>query len=161
LGLAAALAVYGLTRAPIPPGLLAIGAALAVLLLALGVAGILPAAIGWVMGLIGIAYAVSLYAMAAPIDPLAPAVACGLLLVGELSYWSLELRRRATGRALISIRRALSIAGLTAATGVMGSLILLVASLPLVGSLLITMAGAAAALGAFALVMLLARRLAG
>jgi hypothetical protein len=159
--LAAALAVYGLTRVLIPPGLLTIGAAVAVLLLGLGVSGIAPAAIGWVLGLIGIAYAVSLYAVGAPIDPLAPAVAGGLLLVGELSYWSLELRRPASGRALISVRRALSIAGLTAATGVMGSLILLVASLPLAGSLLTTMAGAAAALGALALVMVLARRLAG
>lgn len=147
-------------RAPVPPGLVAAGAAVAVVLLALGVGAIWPGAIGTVVGLLGATYSAVLYVTAAPVDPLATAFACGLLLIGELSYWSLELRRQATGRGLISLRRGLTIAGVTAATGVMGSLILLAASLPLAGSLAMTAIGVVAALGALALLMVLARRLA-
>lgn len=145
---------------PIPTGFVLLGSAVAVIVLAMGVSGIRPQAIAWSLGLLGVAYVGTLYASGGPIDPLAPACGAALLLIGELSYWSLELRRRAGGRALISVRRGLSIAGLAAATGVVGSLILLVASLPLAGSPLTTLAGVGAAVAALALAMGLARRLA-
>ena len=99
-----------------------------------------PATLG--LTLVGAGYGISLAGKA--LDPGAPLVAGGLLLVAELAYWALEpgasvrIGRRAT------MRRVLFSVGLAIGAVLLGSLLLGVAASPEGGGASIGIAGAVA-----------------
>lgn len=90
------------------------------------------------------------------VDAGAPLVACALLLVGELSYWSVELA--ATGRAEVRalLRRFGAVVGLTAAALGLAAAVLAATAVPLGGGLAWNVVGVAAAAAAVALIAALA-----
>jgi len=92
------------------------------------------------------------------VDPTAPLVAVLLLLCGELAAWSVDERWRIDADAALVWRRgaavfALALAGLTAAT-----LVVALSAVPSSHGLTLTAAGAAAAIGAAAIGVMVARR---
>jgi hypothetical protein len=92
------------------------------------------------------------------VDPTAPLVAMLLLLCGELAAWSVDERWRIEGDATLAWRRgaavaALGLAGLTTAT-----LVVALSAVPSSHGLTVTVAGAAAAVGAAAIGVVVARR---
>jgi hypothetical protein len=84
-----------------------------------------------------------------------PLSAAGLLLVSELGYWSFELRTPIRDDPVVYYQRALAMGTLALAGGVLASLPLLAAQVPLAGGPLVTLLGASAAI---ALLALLVRR---
>lgn len=107
--------------------------------------------------LVGAGYGISLAGKA--LDPGAPLVAGGLLLVAELAYWALEpgasvrIGRRAT------IRRALFSLGLAVGAVLLGSLLLGVASTPQGGGASLGIAGVLAIAAVVGIVFWLAHTL--
>jgi hypothetical protein len=92
------------------------------------------------------------------LDGGAPLVAVLLLLCGELAAWSLDERWRIRAETQLLLRRAgavalLALGGLTAAT-----LVVALAAVPPSHGLVLTLAGALAAVGAAATGIVLARR---
>ncbi len=92
------------------------------------------------------------------VDATAPLVAVLLLLCGELAAWSLDERGRIEADASLLWRRsaavaALGLAGLTAA-----ALVVALSAVPPGRSLTLTVAGAAAAIGAAGIGVMVARR---
>jgi hypothetical protein len=158
-----AVAAYGgvladvLARAGSTAGYLAPAAALGTLLLVVAVVwgrG-LHAAL-FVGGATYVAFVVSVERH--QVDATAPLVAVLLLLCGELAAWSVDERRRIEADASLVWRRsaavgALALAGLTAA-----ALVVAVSAVPPGRSLALTVAGAAAAIGAAGIGIVVARR---
>jgi hypothetical protein len=92
------------------------------------------------------------------VDPTAPLVAVLLLLCGELATLSIDERWRIDPDAALVLRRgaavfALALAGLTAAT-----LVVALSAVPSSHGLTLTVGGAAAAVGAAAIGVVVARR---
>jgi hypothetical protein len=137
------------------PALLALGGA-SVFVLVVGLALGRAAAVPWAVVGLGAEYAVSL--RGEELDGRVPLFAVGLLVVAELAYWALQLRRgprdepgMAQGRIV-----ALLIAGTTGL--IAGSLLVVVGSVPLRGGLAVEALGLTAAVGALMILLSLARR---
>jgi hypothetical protein len=150
-GLAAAIA---LTADAHRLALALIGAA-AVLLLAVSLAASLPSFIPWPLVLLAAEYAWSLGG--GGIDPLAPLVAGALLVIAELSYWSLELRSRTHDADRLTERRAGLIAALGIGSVALGGLVLAATSVRVGTGIATDLVGVAAAVAALAVVATLAR----
>ena len=135
----------------------AVGAAAvaAIVILALGVAVPLPSLLPWPLVVLAGAYAWNLGGGA--IDQWAPVYAGGLFVVAELAYWSIELRGRAHDTERLTERRAALIASLGLAAVVFGGLVLAATSLSIGSGIATDLLGAAAAVGALALVAAFAR----
>jgi hypothetical protein len=131
-----------------------LGAA-AVLLLALSLAAALPALIPWPLVLLAAEYTWSLGG--GGIDQLSPLVAGGLLVIAELSYWSLELRGRTQDAERLTERRAGLIAALGIGSVALGGLVLAATSVRLASGIAADLVGVAAAVAALAVVATLAR----
>lgn len=125
------------------------------LLLAGALAAGFPAVVAPGLVALGAEYALSL---GQTVDGRAPLYAAGLLIVAELSYWSLELRLGIAAEAGTMRVRALLVTGLTAAAVVLGGIMLGLSGLRLGGGIGWEIVGLAAAAGALALVAALARR---
>jgi hypothetical protein len=77
----------------------------------------------WALGMLGVAYTISLYVHGSAVDDAAPLVAAGLLLCGELAAWSLDERHAIAAERDVVLQRglalgALVLAGLAAAAAV-------------------------------------------
>jgi hypothetical protein len=129
--------------------------ALGLLLLVLALSVRLPSLVAWALGLLGAEYAAALFLRSETIDALAPLFATGLLFVGELAYWSLELHLPvARGAASRRIGR-LILLGLVG--GGIAALVLAFSEIAQSGGLGLEAIGVVATGGAIALVALLAR----
>ncbi|HEX4930696.1 MAG TPA: hypothetical protein VFV62_08285 [Gaiellaceae bacterium] len=92
------------------------------------------------------------------LDTRAPLVAAALLAVGELAYWSLEVRGPVVDEAGTYLRRIALLALLVLGAIGLGTVVLVVVEVVEAGGVAVDMVGAAAALGALALLGLAARR---
>jgi hypothetical protein len=131
-----------------------VGAALLLGVLARGWVEALP----WALALGGGGYAVSIGANAGAVDEAVPLVAAGLLICGELAAWSLDERVRIVAEPAVRRRRVLAVALLGAGGLASAALVVAVAAAPAGGGLAWTTLGALAAVGAVALVVVVARR---
>jgi hypothetical protein len=131
---AAGLAAYAALVEP-ALGLLGLaGLVLVLLAVALGRAGLV--APGLVVVLAGYATSVVVRDSAA-LEPAAPLVGGGLLVVAELAYWSVELRGKEPEERLVVFRRLATLVALTAGAVVLGAGVLAAAALPLGGGLVL------------------------
>jgi hypothetical protein len=95
------------------------------------------------------------------IDTRAPLVAALLFAVAELAYWSLELRGTIADEPGTYLRRVALLAGLAVATIAGGTVVLAVVGAIAARGTAIDLLGAAAAIGAIALLALAAARRTG
>jgi hypothetical protein len=152
---ALALAAHAFHEEP-PLGLFgAAGAAVLVVALLVGRAGpVAPALV-----LVAAGYAATLVARDAnALDPAAPLVACGLLLVAELAYWSVELASSGRAEPRVPLRRLAALVGLTAAALALAAGVLAATAIPFGGGLAWNLVGIIAAAGAIALIAELSSR---
>ena len=92
------------------------------------------------------------------LDTRAPLVAGALLAVAELAYWSLELKVPVADEAGTSLRRFALIAALVLGALALGAVLLALVEAVSAGGPAVDLLGAAAAVGALALLALAARR---
>lgn len=136
---------------------LTLGAA-ALVLLALGLATRWRAPVGLGMTLLGAQYAVLFAAHGSSLDEGTPAYAAGFLLVAELAYWSLERRVPAWTEHGLLLRRLGHLVGVCFAAAAVAALVMVAAASGGGGGVALEALGAAAAVGAVAVVALLVRR---
>lgn len=129
---------------------------MAVALLVIGLAGVTSAVLPALV-LAGAEYTAWLVLDGRGIDAAAPLVAAGLALAAELSYRSLEARGPVPPAAGENGRRAFDALGVAAVGGVAGIVVLAVGDQTAGGGSLLEVVGVMAAVGAVALVALLAR----
>ena len=109
--------------------------------------------------LVAAGYATTLIARDAnALDPAAPLVACALLLVAELAYWSVELASSGRAESRVLLRRLVALAALAAAALPLAAGVLAATAMPFGGGLAWNLVGMTAAAGAIALIAQLARR---
>jgi hypothetical protein len=114
------------------------------------------ALLAWALAGLGFEYVAGLLARSAPLDEAAPVFAAALLVVGELAYLSLELRRTPAVQDGGLVRRLFAIISLAAATLGVGALYEAAATLPLLGGTLVPVLGVGAAVAAVVLLVRLA-----
>jgi hypothetical protein len=139
-------------------GLVAIPGALAFGLLAACLVMGWPLPIGAALLLLAAQYAAALALLDAAADAAAPLYAAGLLLVGELSYWSLELRAPGREESRVLTRRLTLLAALAVVAGSLGVFVLAVTSASVGGGVVWDSVGVAAAVGVLAIIARLARQ---
>ena len=127
----------------------------AVVLLALAVAAGFPSLIPWPLVLLAGAYVWKIGGGA--VDQWAPVYAGALLGVAELAYWSLELRGRAQELERLTERRAGLIVALAVGAVAFGGLVFAATALRIGSGVAIDLLGAAAAVGALAVLASVAR----
>jgi hypothetical protein len=131
----------------------ALGAVLLVAALALGGRGL-----GAALFVAGGTYASAVAAFGPRIDASAPLVAVLLLLCGELSAWSVDERWEIRGAPRLAWRRGGAIAVLALAGFAVATLVVALSAVPSSHGLALTVAGAAAAVGAAGTGIWVARR---
>jgi hypothetical protein len=155
VGLAAYPAAQDIRLQPLSLALAVVG----VFVLALGVLARWPAAIGFGLVSLGGTYAVLFAAEGSRLDRLAPGYAAGLLLVAELAFWSIESRVPAWSDPELAIWRLARLGLACAGAAVLGAVVIAdSAAATGGGGLLMETLGVVAAIGAIALVAVLARR---
>jgi hypothetical protein len=92
------------------------------------------------------------------VDPTAPLVAVLLLLCGELAAWSLDERGRIAADAALIWRRGIAVAALAFSGLTVAALVVALSAVPSGRGLALTAAGAAAAVGAAGVGVMVARR---
>jgi hypothetical protein len=122
--------------------------------LALNVAAVIPVAIA----LLGAEYVVILGFEADALDTQAPLVAGALLAVAELAYWSLELRASVVDEPGTYLRRIAVLSAIVLGVVATGIGALALVEVVSAGGVAIDVLGAAAAIGALALLAHAARR---
>lgn len=118
-----------------------------------------PVGIPWALGILGAEFVASLYAGAGSSVFAAAIYGSALLVMAEISYWSLDLRTRSDDEAGLARRRLLAILTLVAASLGAGAIGIVVARLPVAGSLALTAVGTGAAAAALLLAAALARKI--
>ena len=108
------------------------------------------------IALVGASYAVFVAVRNGAVDGRAPAVAAALFAAAELGYWSLE-RSPSRSEGAVVLRRVAGLVGAAAVTGLLGSLVLLLAT-GASGGVGLEAAGVAAAVLAVAAIARLASR---
>lgn len=109
--------------------------------------------------LVAVGYAATLVARDVnALDPAAPLVACALLLVAELAYWSVELASSVRAEPRVLLGRLAALVGLAATALALAAGVLAATAIPLGGGLVWNLAGMTAAAGAIALIAELSRR---
>lgn len=151
LALAGALASYPVWTALGLHELLAILGVAALSVLAVSLASAWSAGILWSLLLLGGEYIGSLYTGSGPLNPGAPLYGGALFLLAELAYWSLDLRGLGPSAPDVQWRRTSRIALLALGGVALGELLLIVSTLAVEESLVLTVVGAAAAIGVLAL----------
>ena len=130
----------------------------ALAVLAAGLVLSVPVTVPAAIALLGAEYVAILGFETDAIDTRAPLVAGTLLAVAELAYWSLELRRSVDDEAGTSLRRIALLATLVVGVVGAGAVLLTLVEVVAAGGVAVDILGAAAALGALALLALVARR---
>jgi hypothetical protein len=111
----------------------------------------------WSLLLLGTEYAVALLLRGeGALEGAAPLVGAGLLLAAELAYWSIDLSPGPADAGLAA-RRLGAVAGLAAGSLALGSLVIVLTTVPLGGGLAWDLVGIAAAAATLALIARLAR----
>lgn len=131
---------------------------LAVAVLAMGLVLSIPATIPGAIALLGAEYVAILGFEADALDPRAPLVAGALFAVAELAYWSLELRGPVIDEAGTYLRRIALLATLVLGAVAIGVGVLALVEVVATGGVAVDIIGAAAALGALALLAFAGRR---
>lgn len=118
--------------------------------------------IAWTLALLAGAYAAALAARGADsVDPAAPLVGAGVLVLAELAFWSLERRGPGYEEARVLARRIAVLGALALLSLALGAFLVVVTAAPLGGGLAWDAVGVAAAAATLAIVARLARRGAG
>lgn len=130
----------------------------AVAVLAAGLVLRVALAVPVAVAFLGAGYAALLGFEGGGLDLAAPLLAAALLLVAELAYWSLELRGRVAGEPGTALRRAALLAGLLFLALASGTALLALVDGLAAGGAAVDAVGAAAAIGAVALLLVAARR---
>lgn len=128
----------------------------ALVLLALSLVLRWPGLLASSIAVLGAQYAVSLIVERGSVDPGALLTAGGLILVAELSYWSLEVSVAPIDRSLPA-RRLVALGGMALGAVSLATLVLIGSELGVGGGLVLEAVGVAAAVVALALVARLAR----
>ncbi|HEY7149181.1 MAG TPA: hypothetical protein VH420_07015 [Gaiellaceae bacterium] len=129
------------------------------LVLALGLLARSSSAIGFALVALGGAYAVLFAAEGARLDRVAPGYAAGLLLVAELSFWSIESRVAAWSDPELVVWRLARLGLACAGAALIGAVVVAeAAAAGRGGGISLEAIGVAAAIGAIALVAALVRR---
>ena len=123
-------------------------------MLAAGLALSLSVTIPVAIALLGAEYVAILGFEADVLDTQAPLVAGALLAVAELAYWSLELRAPVVDEAGTYLRRIALLATLVLGVVGVGAVMLTLVEVVVAGGIAVDILGAAAALGALALLAL-------
>jgi hypothetical protein len=126
--------------------------------LAVGLLLRVPTAVPAAIVLVGGEYALVLSIDDSALDTRAAVVAAGLLVIAELSYWSLELRAEITDEPGSYTRRLAVLALLALGALALSGVLLAVVDLAGREGLAVEIAGAAAAFAAVVLLWSLARR---
>lgn len=132
--------------------------ALAVLLLAAGLAIRSGPVLGWGLAALGSEYAVLFAAQGQALDDLTPLYAGAFVLVAELAFWSIERRVPAWSERGLVERRFAHMVGVSMGAAVVAALVIVVAAASGGGGAALEAIGVAAAIGALALVAVLVRR---
>ncbi|HVS86307.1 MAG TPA: hypothetical protein VHD91_11810 [Gaiellaceae bacterium] len=112
----------------------------------------------WAIATGGAAYTATLFVDYHGADGAAPLVAAALLLTGELAAWSLDARWRVGAEAAVLRRRALALGALVVAGLAASAMVVALSGVDAGGGLLLTTLGAASAVCAVGIsVVLLAR----
>lgn len=135
-----------------PLGLLGVAALAGALLRP--TAGLVP----WALALLGGSYALALVLADGDLDARAGFVAAGLLLVGELAFWSVEARRWPLEHSSAARARLAGIVILALAAATAGTLLVAAGAAVPAGVQLVQVAGVLGAIGALLTLALLARR---
>jgi hypothetical protein len=117
-------------------------------------AGLVP----WALALLGGSYALALVVADGDLDARAGFVAAGLLLAGELAYWSIEARRWPLEHRAAARARLAGIVILALASATVGTLLVAAGAAVPAGVQLVQVAGVLGAIGALLTLALLARR---
>jgi hypothetical protein len=155
---AAVLAVEPVLRAERLTGLLGAVAGVGFVGFVWGLARGRTWAVPWAVVVLGGAYAASLFLPERDVDRSAPLLAAALVLLGELAYWTLELRAPISPEPGMLERRSALIAVTTIGSFILASVALAATAVPLGGGVLGDLLGVVAAIAAFALVAWLAQR---
>lgn len=118
----------------------------------------LAVAIPTALVMLGAEYAAIVGFEADALDTRAPLVAAALLALAELAYWSLELRGPVLDEAGTYLRRIALLATLVVGAVAFGAAVLAIVEVAAAGGVVVDVLGAAAALGAVALLALASRR---
>jgi hypothetical protein len=133
--------------------------ALAMSLLAVGLAARSGPLLGWGLAALGGEYGVLFTAEGRALDELTPLYAGALVLVAELAFWSIERRVSAWSEPTLVERRLARLATTTiGAAGVAAVVIVAAAASSGGGGIALEAIGVAAAIGALALVAVLVQR---
>jgi hypothetical protein len=135
----------------------AIGALGAVFLAAVLLRG-MQELLSWSLGVLAGAYAVSIGVHTGSVDEAVPLVAAGLLLCGELAVWSLDEHIPVAAERGVLVGRATAIGVLVGAGLIAAAAVVAIAAAPAGNGLGWTAVGAAAAVGAVGIVVVVARR---
>lgn len=130
---------------------------LALLLLAGGLVTGWATPLGCGMAVLGAQYAVLLFSQEGGLDELTPLYAAGLMLIAELAYWSIEPRAPSWTEYGLLLRRLAYVIGACAGAAAVSGLVLVAAASTRGGGVALEALGAAAAVGAFGLVVWLSR----
>lgn len=117
-------------------------------------AGLVP----WALALLGAGYALALTLVDGDLDARAGFVAAGLLLAGELAFWSVAARRWPREQGAAARARLAGIVILALAAATVGTLLVAVGAAVPAGVALVQVVGVLGAIGALATLSLLARR---
>jgi hypothetical protein len=118
--------------------------------------------IAWTLALVAGEYAAALAARGdESVDPAAPLVGAGVLVLAELAFWSLERRGPGYEEARVVARRLALLGVLALLALVLGAFVLVVTAAPLGGGLAWDAVGVVAACATLAVVAWLARQSAG
>jgi hypothetical protein len=131
---------------------------LALAVLAAGLVLGLPVTVPAAVALLGAEYVAILGFETDTLDTRAPLVAAALLAVAELAYWSLELRLPVVDEAGTHLRRIALLSTFLLGVVAIGAVVLTLVEVVAAGGVAVDVLGAAAALGALALLALAARR---
>ena len=135
-----------------------VAGAVALTVLAAGLALRLPVTVPVAIAILGAEYVAILGFEADALDTRAPLVAGALLAVAELAYWSLELRGPVVDEAGTYLRRIALLSTLVVSVIGVGVMMLALVEVVDAGGVAVDILGAAAAIGALALLALAARR---
>jgi len=128
-----------------------------VVLVAVGLAARLTAAITVGLAVVGGTYATVLVVESAPLDRRAPIIAAALVLAAELGWWSLELRARIAPEAGSHLRTLARSLMLALGAYAVGAVLLALVDVARTSGLVIEGFGAAAAAALLAVALLVGR----
>lgn len=137
--------------------LVAVGGAFALLALLIALGGGVSSAVAWALVGLGGEYAAWLALRGGGVDTRAPLYGAGLLLVGELSYWSLDRRSTARAEQQLDVRRAVALLVALPASIALGTLLLAASSVSIGGGVALEALGVAGAVALLVVVAILVR----